>query len=174
MIASSERCLAPIGLPPIADGLARGSTCTEIPPRPTGGSSDPASAGGSVAGSTVLGNVSHLQLFLLNLCLNAIQAMERNRELTVRVVGIWESGSGILSMEVAGTGPRLPEDPMPTVFGPFATTKPHGTGLDPAICRGSADAHHAPLAVRNNSGRPGCTFTVEFPLPSARPSRVAP
>jgi signal transduction histidine kinase len=129
---------------------------------------------GSAEGRTVLGNVSQLQQLFLNLCLNAIQAMERDGELTVRVVDMSESGSGNLSVEVADTGPGIPEELMPTVFDPFVTTKPHGTGLGLAICRGIADAHHARLAVRNNSGRPGCTFTVEFPLPSARPSRVAP
>jgi PAS domain S-box-containing protein len=129
---------------------------------------------GDVAGRTVLGNASQLQQLFLNLCLNAIQAMERNGELTVRVVDIPESGSGTLSVEVADTGPGIPEELLPTVFDPFVTTKPHGTGLGLAICRGIADAHHARLAVRNHSGRPGCTFTVEFPLPSARPSRVTP
>ena len=129
---------------------------------------------GDVAGRTVLGNASQLQQLFLNLCLNAIQAMERNGELTVRVVDIPESGSDTLSVEVADTGPGIPEGLLPTVFDPFVTTKPHGTGLGLAICRGIADAHHARLAVRNHSGRPGCTFTVEFPLPSARPSRVTP
>lgn len=129
---------------------------------------------GNVAGRTVLGNVSQLQQLFLNLCLNAIQAMEPGGELAVRVADMSESGAGTLMVEVADTGPGIPEELLPTVFDPFVTTKPHGTGLGLAICRGIADAHHARLAVRNNSGRIGCTFTVEFPLPSARSSRVAP
>ena len=129
---------------------------------------------GTAEGRTVLGNVSQLQQLFLNLCLNAIQAMERDGELTVRVVDMSESGSGSLIVEVADTGPGIPEELMSTVFDPFVTTKPHGTGLGLAICRGIADAHHARLAVRNNSARPGCTFTVEFPVPSPRPSRLAP
>ena len=100
--------------------------------------------------------------------------MEPGGELTVRVVDMSESGAGALIVEVADTGPGIPEELLPTVFDPFVTTKPHGTGLGLAICRGIADAHHARLAVRNNGGRPGCTFTVEFPLPSARPSRLTP
>lgn len=129
---------------------------------------------GTAAGRTVLGNVSQLQQLFLNLCLNAIQAMESGGELTVRVVDMSDSGSATLMVEVADTGPGIPENLLSTVFDPFVTTKPQGTGLGLAICRGIADAHHARLAVRNNSGRPGCTFTVEFPLPSARPSLVAP
>jgi signal transduction histidine kinase len=100
--------------------------------------------------------------------------MERDGELTVRVIDMSQNGGGTLMVEVADTGPGIPEALMPTVFDPFVTTKPQGTGLGLAICRGIADAHHARLAVRNNGERPGCTFTVEFPLPSAHPSRIAP
>jgi signal transduction histidine kinase len=58
------------------------------------------------------------------------------------------------------------------IFEPFVTTKAHGTGLGLAICRAITDAHRAILRVRNSVGRPGCTFTVEFPVPAATPSGV--
>jgi signal transduction histidine kinase len=54
------------------------------------------------------------------------------------------------------------------IFNPFVTTKAHGTGLCLAICRAIADAHKAILRARNHAGRSGCTFTVEFPVPSAK------
>jgi signal transduction histidine kinase len=129
---------------------------------------------GDGAHGSVLGNASQLQQLFLNLCLNAIQAMEPGGELTVRVADLSEGGGRTLIVEVADTGPGIPEDLLATVFDPFVTTKPHGTGLGLAICRGIADAHHARLAGRNNVGRSGCTFTVEFPVPSARPTHVAP
>ena len=129
---------------------------------------------GEVAHRTVLGNPSQLHQLFLNLCLNAIQAMEPGGELTVRVADLSEGGGSTLIVEVADTGPGIPDDLLATIFDPFVTTKPHGTGLGLAICRGIADAHHARLAARNNAGRPGCTFTVEFPVPAGRPSRIAP
>ncbi len=52
------------------------------------------------------------------------------------------------------------------------TTKAHGTGLGLAICRAITDAHKAILRARNHTGRSGCTFTVEFPVPSAKPAEV--
>ncbi|HEU4440331.1 MAG TPA: ATP-binding protein [Methylomirabilota bacterium] len=122
----------------------------------------------------VLGNASQLQQLFLNLCLNAIQAMEPGGELTVRVADLSEGGGNTLLVEVADSGPGIPDELIATIFDPFVTTKPHGTGLGLAICRSIADAHHARLTVRNNIGRPGCTFTVEFPVPAGRPARVTP
>ncbi len=129
---------------------------------------------GEMAHRMVLGNPSQLQQLFLNLCLNAIQAMEPGGELTVRVSDLSEGGGNTLIVEVADTGPGIPDDLLATIFDPFVTTKPHGTGLGLAICRGIADAHHARLVARNNVGRPGCSFTVEFPVPSGRPTRIAP
>ncbi|MEX2224701.1 MAG: ATP-binding protein [Candidatus Rokuibacteriota bacterium] len=122
----------------------------------------------------VLGNASQLQQLFLNLCLNAVQAMDPAGELTVRVADLSEGGGNTLLVEVSDTGAGIPEHLLATIFDPFVTTKPHGTGLGLAICRGIADAHHARLSARNNVGRPGCTFTVEFPVPSGRPARIAP
>jgi PAS domain S-box-containing protein len=129
---------------------------------------------GDATGRPVLGNTTQLEQLFLNLCLNAIQAMELGGELTVRVADLSAGGGSTLLVEVADTGPGIAEDLLPNIFDSFVTTKPHGTGLGLAICRGIADAHHARLTARNNIGRPGCTFTVEFPVPSARPARVAP
>ena len=92
----------------------------------------------------------------------------------MRVADLSEGGGNTLLVEVADSGPGIPDELVPTIFDPFVTTKPHGTGLGLAICRSIADAHHAQLGVRNNIGRAGCTFTVEFPVPTGRPARVTP
>ncbi len=110
----------------------------------------------------VLGNASQLEQLFLNLCLNAIEAMDSGGELTVRVADLCEGGGTTLLVEVSDTGPGIPEHLLGSIFDPFVTTKPSGTGIGLAICRGIADAHRAKLSARNNTGRPGSTFTLEL------------
>jgi len=127
---------------------------------------------GETAPRSVLGNASQLEQLFLNLCLNALEAMDSGGELTVRVADLSEGGGSTLLVEVSDTGSGIPDDMLEQIFNPFVTTKDHGTGLGLAICRAITDAHRAILRARNNVGRPGCTFTVEFPVPVAKPARV--
>jgi signal transduction histidine kinase len=119
----------------------------------------------------ILGNASQLEQLFLNLCLNAIDAMDPGGELTVRVADLSEGGGSTLLVEISDTGCGIPDELLATIFNPFVTTKAHGTGLGLAICRSIADAHHARFGARNNVGRPGATFTVEFPVPAPAPVR---
>src|SRR5215470_4164855 len=120
----------------------------------------------------ILGNTSQLEQLFLNLCLNALEAMDSGGELTVRVADLSQGGGSTLLVEVSDTGCGIPEDMIEQIFNPFVTTKARGTGLGLAISRAIADAHKAILRARNHTGRPGCTFTVEFPVPSAKPAGV--
>jgi signal transduction histidine kinase len=114
-----------------------------------------------------------LQQLFVNLCLNAIQA-KPGGELTVREADLSEGSGRTLIVEVADTGPGIPDDLLATVFDPFVATPPHGTSLGLATCRGIADAHHTRLGAHTHVGRPGCPFPVEFPVSWGRPVRVAP
>lgn len=127
---------------------------------------------GEGTAKTVLGNASQLEQLFLNLCLNALDAMDQGGELTIRVADLSEGGGSTLLVEVSDTGGGIPEDMIEQIFNPFVTTKDHGTGLGLAICRAIADAHRAILRARNNVGRPGCTFTLEFPVAVAKAARV--
>jgi len=98
--------------------------------------------------------------------------MDSGGELTIRVADLSQGGGSTLLVEVSDTGCGIPDDMSEQIFNPFVTTKPRGTGLGLAICRAIADAHKAILRARNHSARPGCTFTVEFPVSMARPAGV--
>jgi signal transduction histidine kinase len=99
--------------------------------------------------------------------------MDPGGELTVRVADLCEGGGTTLLVEISDTGCGIPENLLATIFNPFVTTKVRGTGLGLAICRSITDAHHALLSARNNVGRPGTTFTIQFPVPVAV-TRVSP
>jgi len=122
----------------------------------------------------ILGNASQLEQLFLNLCLNALEAMNPGGELTVRIADLSEGGGSTLLVEISDTGCGISEELLSTIFNPFVTSKPHGTGLGLAICRSITDAHHARLSARNHVGRPGSTFTIEFPVPVGGAARVAP
>jgi PAS domain S-box-containing protein len=112
----------------------------------------------------VLGNSSQLAQLFINLCLNAVEAMGPDGELTLRVADLSDGGGTTLLVEVSDTGTGIAEELLPKIFDPFVTTKERGSGLGLAICRGIADAHRCRLTARNNVGRPGATFTIEFPV----------
>ena len=120
----------------------------------------------------ILGNASQLEQLFLNVCLNALEAMESGGELTVRVADLCAAGGATLLVEVCDTGPGIRDDILPTIFNPFVTTKPRGSGVGLAICRSIADAHRATLTARNNLGRPGSTFTMEFPVSTGSAASV--
>jgi PAS domain S-box-containing protein len=121
---------------------------------------------------SILGNASELEQLFLNLCLNAIEAMEPEGELTARVADLSEGGGSTLLVEIADTGSGIPDELLPTIFNPFVTTKARGSGLGLAICRSITDAHHARLSARSNVGRRGSTFTIEFPVPVGKGARA--
>ena len=120
----------------------------------------------------IVGNDSLLEQLFHNLCLNAIEAMTAGGELTVRVADLCEAGGSTLLVEISDTGCGIPDHLLDNIFNPFVTTKSRGSGLGLAICSSVADAHRAILSARNHTGRPGCTFAIEFPVPDRRPPKL--
>jgi PAS domain S-box-containing protein len=120
----------------------------------------------------VHGNASQLEQLFHNLCLNALEAMSQGGELTVRVADLREAGGNSLLVEISDTGPGIPPDLMDKIFNPFITSKSRGSGLGLAICSSIADAHRATLRARNHLDRPGCSFTIEFPISTERPATI--
>jgi signal transduction histidine kinase len=99
-----------------------------------------------------------LRRAILNLVLNAIDAMPRGGEL---VVTSYE-GRGGLELEIADSGPGLPEDQLARVFDPFFTTKPSGTGLGLSIVHRIVEAHGGRVTAMN-CPEGGAAFTIELP-----------
>jgi Signal transduction histidine kinase len=99
-----------------------------------------------------------LRRALLNLILNAIDAMPRGGLLTITVC---PSAVGI-EIEIGDSGPGIAEDLVDRLFEPFVTTKSHGTGLGLAIVERIAQAHGGQV-VAMNGAEGGAAFTLTIP-----------
>jgi two-component system sensor kinase FixL len=102
-----------------------------------------------------------IQQVLINLMRNAMEAMRDSatRELTVRTVPV---GHGEIAVEVADTGPGIPEEVAMQLFKPFVTTKAGGMGIGLSISRRIIEAHNGEMALVSNSAE-GAVFRFTLP-----------
>jgi signal transduction histidine kinase len=110
----------------------------------------------------ILGDAAQLTQLLLNILMNAIEAVDAGGQITIRLSHLAEARQVLL--EITDTGPGVPLELLPKIFDPFMTTKAEGSGLGLAICRGIADAHHAVIRVENHPTEGGLTVVLEFPV----------
>jgi PAS domain S-box-containing protein len=111
----------------------------------------------------VHGDRVQLQQVLLNLLLNAMDALEDNpaarRLVSVRA----RSAGSTVEVAVSDTGCGISEDELLRVFEPFFTSKPNGLGMGLAISRSIIEAHGGRLWAENNAAG-GTSFTFALPV----------
>jgi two-component system, LuxR family, sensor kinase FixL len=114
---------------------------------------------------TVTGDQVQLQQVLLNLLINACDAMchcsTSDRRLLIRT-GV-ENGSSAVIVSVTDRGSSIPEGKLENIFEPFFTTKEKGMGLGLSVCRSIITAHRGKLWATNNLDR-GATFHMTLPV----------
>jgi signal transduction histidine kinase len=108
----------------------------------------------------ITADASQLQQVLVNLVVNAIQAMQGGGTLTIRTA----AADRHVSLVVEDTGVGMSEDVRRRAFLPFFTTKPvgKGTGLGLSVVHGIVQAHGGAVRVDSRQ-RAGTRFTVELP-----------
>jgi signal transduction histidine kinase len=109
----------------------------------------------------VVGDRVQLEQGLLNLTMNAVDAMKRidgARDLTLRSK---RNGSGDVMVSIADTGVGLPPETN-KIFDAFFTTKPQGTGMGLAVSRTIIETHGGSLAATSNAGH-GAMFYFRLP-----------
>jgi signal transduction histidine kinase/ActR/RegA family two-component response regulator len=113
----------------------------------------------------VVGDPSEMENALLNLCLNARDAMPGGGILTVRTEVREREGAPMLCIQVADTGTGIPAAVQEHIFEPYFTTKPQGkgTGMGLAAVYGIVQAHHGFLDLESALGQ-GTTFRIHLPL----------
>src|SRR5262249_40883136 len=121
----------------------------------------------------VLGDRVQLQQVLLNLVVNAMDAMsstdERERRLDIRGRVDTDGGHRAVTISVEDRGVGLQPNELDRLFEAFYTTKPHGMGLGLAISRSIMEAHGGRLSAESQRGR-GAVFS--FRLPAGEDSRT--
>lgn len=116
----------------------------------------------------IMGNANQIQQVLMNLLINAQQAMD-GKPGEVRVAtSRWKDGSVVIS--ISDTGPGIPKEIQPRLFEPFFTTKPagKGTGLGLSVSYGIIRDHHGDITVQSEPGQ-GASFIITFPPESPAP-----
>ena len=108
----------------------------------------------------IYADADHLAQVLLNLYLNAIQAMEDGGQLTI--IAEPES-SGMLLLQIRDTGSGIANEELAHIFDPYFTTKATGTGLGLAIAHNIITAHRGRISVDSRPGQ-GTTVTIALPL----------
>ncbi len=135
-------------------------------------------------------NANQIQQVLLNLLINARQAMPQGGQLTVRLSH--DPVARFVDISVRDTGMGIPPDKLPRIFERYYSTKTGpdasgqgGTGLGLAFCRDVIEAHRGRIRVESSPGR-GTMFVVRLPMvespatqkpapaPIAWPSSLAP
>ncbi len=108
----------------------------------------------------VLGDFDQISQVLLNLLLNAIEAMTSGGQIHVRSQG----EGGRLTISLMNDGPAIPEQHLDEIFEPFMTTKPNGVGLGLFISHHIVEQHGGTLRAENLPDGAGVVFKLSLPV----------
>lgn len=99
-----------------------------------------------------------LEQVFINLCSNAVDAMERNGTLEVKISRVETE----VRIEFADTGKGIPSEDMTKIFDHFFTNKENGTGLGLTIVYSIIERHNGKIAVKSEPDK-GTTFIITLP-----------
>jgi signal transduction histidine kinase len=111
----------------------------------------------------IKGDRVQLQQVIMNLIVNAMDAMSSMPSTARRITVSTARDGNSAYLSVSDVGPGIPVDHLKEVFEPFFTTKGQGMGMGLSIARTIVEAHGGQLSAENEAGR-GATFRVALPL----------
>lgn len=123
----------------------RGATIAEVP---------------AVALPRVNADPGQVTQVLINLVINAIQAADNHGRIEVRV----RAAGDEIAVEVADSGPGVPESQREAIFEPYYSDKSDGNGLGLWIAQQIAVAHRGSLDITDDAALGGALFTLRLPV----------
>lgn len=111
----------------------------------------------------VWADAKQIQQVVLNISINAIQAMQAGGSLHLSTTAVERRGQYMVQLKISDTGKGIPPEELDKIFVPFYTTKTQGTGLGLPICKQLLEQHQGTLSVESRLGE-GTTFTIELPV----------
>ena len=118
----------------------------------------------------ILGDNVQLQQVVLNLVMNAIEAMHSMQTRTLRIK-TRQSEPGMVRVSVEDSGTGISASDLDRIFNPLFTTKSSGMGMGLSICRSIIESHGGRIWVSNAAGQ-GAVFQFELPeTDAARPTQ---
>jgi signal transduction histidine kinase len=123
-------------------------------------------------------NGNQIQQVLLNLLINARQAMPSGGRLWIKL--LYDADNHMIDLVVRDSGCGIPAEKLPRIFDSFYTTKSGpdqsgkgGTGLGLSMCREAIEAHHGRIRVDSTVGK-GTAFTLKLPAAKIAPKQAMP
>jgi len=121
-------------------------------------------------------NGNQIQQVLMNLLINARQAMPNGGQIVIRLA--YDKARDMIDLAVRDSGSGMPPETLRRIFDPYFTTKSGpdasgkgGTGLGLSMCRNIIEAHQGRIRVESTPGR-GTAFTLKLPV-ARQPAPVA-
>lgn len=120
---------------------------------------------------TVIGDSAQLQNVLMNLCINAAQAMPNGGSIQITTRSLLPEQH--IEIKISDEGCGIPDELLPKIYDPFFTTKPQGkgTGLGLSAVLGTVQQHSGTIDVESTTNK-GTIFTIKLPTaPNEAPKK---
>lgn len=99
-------------------------------------------------------DIRQIEVAIENIVTNAIQAIGHNGTITINM----NENNEIVNIQIADSGPGIPDETISRIFEPLFTTKQSGTGLGLASAKNVVEQHNGTISVKNNP----TTFTISL------------